>query len=144
MAPETLRTGFVRANAYDIKVRKVLFAQVGGRVKDEEILRAAAELNKKIFEELQKLGAEKRDVIRVMIKYSVQNGKIVWDWNTLDIEVYKEVEEIGSKLSSILEEVEKKEEQLKQLVEKLHSLAENIRKLTYELDELTDKIELLR
>lgn len=144
MPPEILRTGFVRANAYDIKVRKVLFAQVRRIIQNDEILRAAAELNQKIFEELQKRNVEKRDVIRVSINYEIKEGKIVWRWDTLKMEVYREVEEVGSKLSSLLEEIERKEEQLKDLVERLHSLSETIRNLTYELDELTNKIEELR
>ncbi len=141
MAPEVLRTGFVRANAYDIKVRKVLFAQLGRRVGEDEILRASAELNKKIFEELQKRGVEKRDVIRVSVEYEVKDGRVEWKWDTLDIDVYKEIEEMGSKLSSILDEIEEKEEKLKNLSEKLRNLAEEIRKLTYEIDEMLDRVD---
>ncbi len=136
-----LSTGFVRANAYDIKVRKVLFAQAKALVSNDEILRAAAELNQKIFEELQNKGAEKRDVIRVRVEYEIRDGRIEWKYDTLDIDIYKESEAVGSKLSSILQEVEEKNELLKKLVEKLKELSENVRRITYEIDNTLKTIE---
>mgnify|MGYP000689843730 FL=1 len=55
-----MSTGFVRAARYDDKVRRVLFALLRNKgVPNDEILRAAAEFNKKVFEEITKRGIEK-------------------------------------------------------------------------------------
>ncbi|MEX2689009.1 MAG: single- stranded DNA-binding family protein, partial [Candidatus Njordarchaeum guaymaensis] len=70
-----LMTGYVRASAYDRKVRRVLFALLKGKVSDDEILRASAEFNKKLFELLQKEGIDKRDVIRITCDFTIEDSK---------------------------------------------------------------------
>ena len=55
-----LLTGFVRGSGCANKVRKVLFAITKGSVKPEEVVRAAGELNRHIFEKFPELGAEKK------------------------------------------------------------------------------------
>ena len=140
-----MSTGFVRASAYDGKVRRVLFAitkDVG--VPDHEVLRAAAEINKKIFEELQNRGVDKRDVIRTSCEFGISDGKINWDWNTLKIEVYRERDEIGSKMSAFLSQIEEEEAVLQDSLVKLRNLAEKIRSIVDDIERTIEELKRKR
>ncbi|WP_209475411.1 single- stranded DNA-binding family protein [Thermococcus stetteri] len=131
-----LSTGYVRASGYAHKVRRVLFALVKGKVDPKEVVRAAGELNSRIFEEFQKLGVEKEDVVRINVEFSIQDGSIVWDYDTLSIEVYKKSEE--EKLAKAMEEVEARERELDQKIREIEELA---LKLKSAADDLVEKIE---
>ncbi|MGQ4891943.1 MAG: single- stranded DNA-binding family protein [Candidatus Njordarchaeia archaeon] len=140
-----MSTGFVRASAYDGKVRRVLFAitkDVG--VADHEVLKAAAEINKKIFEELQNRGVNKRDVIRISCEFDVVDGKINWLWDTLKIEVYRESEEIGSKMSAFLAQIEEEEIVLQDALVKLKNLAERIRSIVDDIERTIEELKRKR
>jgi len=65
-----LSTGFVRANGYANKVRKVLFALTRGKVVPENVVRASAHLNQYLFDKLQELSVKKEDVVRISIGFS--------------------------------------------------------------------------
>ncbi|NPA86503.1 MAG: DUF2258 domain-containing protein [Candidatus Diapherotrites archaeon] len=92
-----LSTGLVIAGAYATKVRKTLFAQLkeevkAGIVSSSEIARAAGELNRILFEILvNRLNIDKGDVVRIRIEYVVEEGKIVWRFNTLEIEAFRRI-----------------------------------------------------
>ncbi|BAD85002.1 hypothetical protein, conserved, containing leucine zipper motif [Thermococcus kodakarensis KOD1] len=134
-----LNTGYVRASGYAHKVRRVLFALVKGKVDPKEVVRAAGELNSKIFEEFQKLGVEKEDVVRISVEFSIKDGSIVWDYDTLSIEVYKKSEE--ERLAKAMEEVEARERELDQKIREVEELALKLRSVA---EELVEKIEELK
>ncbi|MGP3667442.1 MAG: single- stranded DNA-binding family protein [Candidatus Bathyarchaeota archaeon] len=88
-----LNTGFVIVGGYAGKVRKTLFAQLRTQVKDgsipaQNVAKAIAELNRILYILLvEKLKAERGDVVRVKVEYDVKNGEVIWNYNTLKLEV---------------------------------------------------------
>lgn len=90
-----MNSGLVIAGAYADKVRRTLFAQKRNiAVSDEEIARAAAELNVILYEIfVNKIGLDKGDAVRVRIKYEVNNGRIEWNYETLRVEAFKRVDD---------------------------------------------------
>ena len=140
-----MSTGFVRAAGYDDKVRRVLFAITRDeKIKEEEVLRAAAEFNKRVFEEMQKRGIEKRDVVRIACEFDIEDGKIVWKWDTLEIEAYKETEEIGVKMSALMKQMEEEEKILNKTLEKLMEIAEKVKSLGKEIEDTIDELRRRR
>lgn len=92
-----LSTGFIIAGAYADKVRKTLFAQLRehvkrGDVSSQEVARAAAELNRALYHILvERLKSDKGDVVRARIEYDIEDGKLTWKYDTLQLEVFKRV-----------------------------------------------------
>ena len=134
-----LSTGYVRASGYAHKVRRVLFALVRKKVDPKEIIRASGELNMKIFEELQKLNVSKEDVVRITVDFQIKDGSIVWDYDSLKIEVYRKSEE--EKLAKAMEEVEERERELEEKIKEIEEVALSLKRLS---DELIEKIEELK
>ncbi|WP_456366156.1 single- stranded DNA-binding family protein [Thermococcus sp.] len=126
-----LRTGFVRASGYAYKVRRVLFALTRGKVSPEEVVRAAGELNVRIFEELQKRGVDKGDVVRIGVPFRIEDGKVLWDYSGLEIEVYRKEED--EKLAKAMEEVEERERALEEKISRIEELANRLKELSNEL-----------
>lgn len=140
-----MSTGFVRASGYDHKVRRVLFAITKDKgIPEDEVLRAAAEFNKRIFEELQKRGVEKRDVIRITCEFDIVDNKIQWKWDTLQLEVYEESGEIGAKMSLFLSQIEEEERILQNALNKLKELSEQIRNIISEIERTIDEVKRRR
>lgn len=108
--PQTLSTGLIIAGAYADKARRVLFAQLrdkikSGEISNKEVARAAAELNRMLFDILvNKLKTDKGDVVRVRIDYEVEDGKIKWLWDTLRLEVFRRTpeEEVAKAISETM------------------------------------------
>ncbi|WP_297508863.1 single- stranded DNA-binding family protein [Thermococcus sp.] len=134
-----LSTGYVRASGYAYKVRRVLFALTKGKVDPKEVVRAAGELNQKIFEKFQEMGVAKEDVVRITVDFDISDGQIVWDYDSLKVEVYKKSEE--ERLAKAMEEVEERERELEEKVRAIEELSLNIKKL---VDELIERIEELK
>ncbi len=140
-----MSTGFVRSSAYDGKVRRVLFAITKDlKLPENEVLRAAAEFNKRVFEELQKRGADKRDVVRISCEFDVKDGKIEWNWDTLNIEIYKESEEIGATMSALMAQIEEEEMILQNALENLKKFAEKIRELVDDIERTIEELKRKR
>jgi len=109
-----LNTGIVIAGAYADKVRRTLFAQLKEVMKSNkdftrEIARASGELNRILYHILvEALRVEKGDAVRVRIKYSVDSSsnRIVFDYNTLSLEVFRRVkdEEVSTIIKKVLDE----------------------------------------
>ncbi|MDI3474556.1 MAG: hypothetical protein PWQ79_428 [Thermococcaceae archaeon] len=141
-----LSTGFVRAAGYANKVRRVLFALTRGKVPPEEVVRAAGELNQLLFDKLQELGVRKEDVVRITVEFSIQEGRINWDYESISIEVYRK-EEAGT-LARAMEEVEERERSLeahiKELEELIISLEELSEKIVEKLEEIKQEYTSLR
>jgi len=134
-----LRTGFVRASGYAYKVRRVLFALTRGKVSPEEVVRAAGELNVRVFEELQRRGVDKGDVVRIAVPFRIEDGKVLWDYSGLEIEVYRKEEE--EKLAKAMEEVEEREKALEEKISRIEELANQLKELS---DELLSEIEEIK
>jgi hypothetical protein len=134
-----LSTGFVRASGYSYKVRRVLFALTRGKVDAKEVVRAAGELNQRIFEKLQELGVEKSDVVRITVPFSIKDGTIEWDYEGLNIEVYRKSEE--EKLAMAMEEIEEREKALDERIKELEELVLRLRETS---DHILEKLEELK
>ncbi len=139
----TLSTGLIRAAGYARKARRVLFATAKD-VDPKEVVRASAEFNMKLFEKLREMGVRKEDVIRIRCDFDIieENGekKIVWNWDTLDIEVYVKgvgrgetiekvityLEDVAVKIEELIMATDQSLEKLKELV---HSMREQVEDL---------------
>jgi len=95
----SLSTGLVIAGAYADKLRRTLFAQLrddvkAGNVSNQEVARAAAEMNQLLFHILvEDLKIEKGDVVRVRVDYNVEDGTIKWNLSTLTVEAFKRMDD---------------------------------------------------
>jgi len=139
-----LSTGFVRASGYDRKVRRVLFAMLGDKLPDDAILKAAAELNKRVFEELQRRKIEKRDVIRIICDFDIKDNEIIWDWNSLKIEAYEEAAEIGAKMSALLAQMEEQDKLLEEALGKLIKIADKLREVADDMEKVINDLKKAR
>lgn len=110
-----LSTGFIIAGAYADKVRKTLFAQLRehvrrGEVSSQEVARAVAELNRALYHVLvERLKSDKGDVVRARIEYDIEYGKLVWRYDTLQLEVFKRIpdEDVRRVVRETIAEIEK-------------------------------------
>lgn len=134
-----LNIGYVCVSGYVYKVRRVFFVLVKGKVDFKEVVRVVGEFNLKIFEEFQKLGVEKEDVVRISVEFFIKDGLIVWDYDILFIEVYKKSEE--ERFVKVMEEVEVRECELDQ---KIREVEELVLKLRSVVEEFVEKIEELK
>jgi len=96
-----LSSGLIIAGAYANKIRRVMFA-MEKRVESKEIARAVGELNATVFPIIRDAGIDKGDVVRITIEYDIENGRIVWKWDTLEIQHYKQVPETSEKVKELL------------------------------------------
>ncbi len=109
-----LRTGLVIAGGYADKVRRVLFAQLRdaikeGRLSNQDVARAAAELNRLLFEIIvNRLGLDKGDVVRITIEYEVEPPEIKWKLETLQLQAWRRVpdEDVEKAVKSAVEGAE--------------------------------------
>ena len=85
-------SGYVISGAYADKVRRTLFAQLKDKLDEREIAKGAAILNKLLYEIfVNRLKIDKGDLIRVRIDYDIEDGEIKWNYDTLEIEVFKRI-----------------------------------------------------
>lgn len=111
----TMSTGLVIAGAYADKLRRTLFAQLRddvkeGRLSNQEVARAAAEINQLLFHILvEDLKMDKGDVVRIRVDYSVEDGSIKWNLATLAVEAFKRMDddEVQSIVKKRVEEFSK-------------------------------------
>lgn len=109
----SITTGLIIAGAYADKLRKTLFAQVReyvrtGQLRQEEVARAAGELNSLLFRLIvEELKLSKGDVVRIRAQYHVSEGKIVWDLNNIRVEMFRRVpeEEVNKVLATLIQRV---------------------------------------
>jgi hypothetical protein len=106
-----LRTGIVVAARFADKLRRTAFAVFGGVVPREEIVRAAAELNKKIFEKLIAMGIGKLDIVRIAVEAAVEGDKLVFgepkiEWFIPHAEVEKRLQECEKRMSEMKQKIE--------------------------------------
>lgn len=117
----TLNTGLVIVGAYADKVRRTLFAQLRDKVKAKEIdskmvAKAAGDLNKLLYEIfVNRLKLDKGDVVRIVVDYDVSDGEVVWNLDSLRIEVFRRVPE--EEYEEIIRESVKRIEELEEVEE---------------------------
>jgi hypothetical protein len=116
-----LNTGLIIVGAYADKVRRTLFAQLKDKIKAKEIdsknvAKASADLNKLLYEIfVNKLKLDKGDVVRIIVDYDLADGEVVWNLDTLKIEVFKRVPE--EEYAEIVKESIKRIEELEEVEE---------------------------
>jgi len=133
----TLSTGFVRAAGYADKVRRVLFARAKG-LDPQEIVKAAAEFNMKIFDVMQERKVDKNDVVRIRCDFTIKNGKIEWNWDSLELEVYSREEK--PLLSEAMREVEESRKALREIVTELSGLSIELMNIAQKINELINRV----
>ena len=117
----TLNTGLIIVGAYADKVRRTLFAQLRDKVKSKEIdskmiAKASGDLNKLLYEIfVNRLKLNKGDVVRIVVDYDVENGNVVWNLDSLRIEVFKRLPE--EDYAEIVKESVKRIEELEEVEE---------------------------
>ena len=117
----TLNTGLVIVGAYADKVRRTLFAQLKDKIKAKEIdskmvAKASGDLNKLLYEIfVNRLKLDKGDVVRIVVDYDVENGEVVWNLESLRIEVFKRMPE--DEYTEIIRESVKRIEELEEVEE---------------------------
>ena len=115
-ARNEISTGLVIAGAYADKLRRTLFAQLSSKIKSKEIsttavAKASRDLNMLLYNILvEKLAVKKGDVVRIRIGYTLEDGEIKWDYDSLNIEVYRRVSE--GEVEKILKETLMKAEEV--------------------------------
>lgn len=93
-----LRTGIVIVGYYATKIRRTLFAQnreliKTGQLSQEEIARAASELNRRLYSVLvERMVLSKGDAVRVDVEYNIENGRVIWDLGSLKLSIYRRVD----------------------------------------------------
>lgn len=105
-----LRSGVVTSTGYARKLRRALFAQTSGLIKqglikEEEAAKASGELNSLLYDILvEKMKIPRDEVIRISIEYEIVEGKIVWKLDTLKVERWRKVpdEEVERELKRAL------------------------------------------
>ena len=99
----TLSTGLVRAAGYADKIRRTMFAQLrdaikAGEIDSKQVAYRVGRLNEILYKLLvETLGIEKHDAVRIMIDYEVSYGDIHFDWNSIQIEIYRYDEDLSRK-----------------------------------------------
>ena len=117
----TLNTGFVIVGAYADKVRRTLFAQLKDKIKAKEIdskmvAKASGDLNKLLYEIfVNRLKLDKGDVVRIVVDYDVEDGEVVWNLESLRVEVFKRLAE--EEYADIIKESVKRIEELEEVEE---------------------------
>jgi len=117
----TLNTGLVIVGAGGVMIRRTLFAQLKDRIKAKEIdskvvAKASGDLNKLLYEIfVNRLKLDKGDVVRIVVNYDVVDGEIVWDLDSLKIEVFKRIPE--EEYSEVVKESVKRIEELEEVEE---------------------------
>jgi len=106
-----LRTGIVVAVRFADKLRRTAFAAFGRAVSRDEIVRATAELNKKIFEKLIAMGVGKLDIVRITVEAAVEGDKLVFgepkiEWFIPHTEAEKRFQECEKRLNELKQKVE--------------------------------------
>jgi len=89
-------------SGYAHKIRRTLFAQLKNEIKSgdvdaREVAFKAGMLNKILYHVfITKLQLDKHDAVRVRVAYDLKDGKIEWDYNSIEIEIWKRNDELAS------------------------------------------------
>jgi hypothetical protein len=111
-----IRTGVIIAARYADKLRRAVFAAFRNAVKQEEVLRAVAELNRSIYDRLIKMGVGKLDIIRITVEARVDGGKLTFGEPTIEWFISSEK---AAELQSQLADCRKTLAELRQRLEEI-------------------------
>lgn len=111
-----LSTGVVPAPLYARKIKRTIFAQLRneikrGEVSSNEVAFRVGQLNRFLYDILAKQeGIDKRDMIRIRVDYEISNGELKWDYNSVEVEIWRYDSELSKKvretISTLLEEID--------------------------------------
>ena len=135
----TLLTGYVKTTGFGVKIRKSIFARKKtefAELSNDEVARAVAEINQKIFEELRNMSVNRDDVLKISVDYKVQNNKIVFDYSTLNIQVFKPVQ---ARLQKIFDSEEERKI-IERIIGELNSFVEEMKNVTSKMSNLIQEI----
>ena len=93
---------------------------------------------------LQKEGIDKRDVIRITCDFTIEDSKVNWKWDSLKLEHYEEAKEIGARMSTLLQQLERQEQLVDEFFEKLSKLADKVRGIAQEIDDMIEDLKRKR
>ncbi|MCI4464891.1 MAG: DUF2258 domain-containing protein [Thermoproteus sp.] len=111
-----IRTGVIIAARYADKLRRAVFAAFRNAVKQEEILRAVAELNRSIYDRLIKMGVGKLDIVRITVEARVDGGKLTFGEPAIEWFISSEK---AAELQSQLADCRKRLAELRQRLEEI-------------------------
>ena len=89
-----VRTGYVKATGWALKLRKVANAVMKSQAESSVINEAVSELNQKLFDKLNELGVDRDDVVYIEIPYMIKNGEVKWLLEGAKIRIYKLTETV--------------------------------------------------
>ena len=92
----------------------------------------------KIFDIMQKRKVDKSDVVRIRCDFNIKEGKIEWNWDTLELEIYTREER--PLLSEAMKEVEESREALRELVTELSGLSTELMSIAQKINELVNRV----
>jgi len=111
-------TGIVLMSGYAHKLRRVIFAQISNLIKEGKITKEQANtdvglLNRKLYKILvEELKLDRTDIVRIKGEYEILDGKIVWKYDKITIEVWKKDTEQSEKATELIrKEAEKPQEE---------------------------------
>ena len=87
---------------------------------------------------MQERKVDKGDVVRIRCDFTIKEGKIEWDWNSLELEVYTREEK--PLLSEAMKEVEESREALRELVTELSGLSTELMNIAQKINELINRV----
>ncbi|CCC82458.1 DUF2258 domain-containing protein [Thermoproteus tenax] len=73
-----ISTGVIIAARFADKLRRAAFAAFKNMVKQEEILKSVADLNRSLYEKLVAMGIGKLDIIRISVEAKVEDGRLTF------------------------------------------------------------------
>ena len=90
-----VRTGYVKATGWAIKIRKVANAVMKGKADIKEINEKVSELNAKLYEVIVEKGVDRDDVVYIEVPFEIEKGKVKWIYDKIIIRWYKLNEEFS-------------------------------------------------
>lgn len=134
----TVSTGIIRLKHAADKIRRELI--IGGF--DLDVIREATDvLDALIKDKMLEMKLSDEDVAEIEISYNIEEGKIIWDKESLKITVYKPVEEILREMETRVKEEMGKE--IEKLNLEITELKNKLNKAKSEISEIIEKLNRL-
>lgn len=130
----TISSGVMRLKYAVDKIKRSLL--VGG-IKPEVVSEAADVLDALIKDKMLELKLSDEDIAEVEVSYTLEEGKIVWDKESLKIIAYKPITELEMLVKK------KVEEEVKKVSEEVAELKSKIEKTKKKLSEIVNELSML-
>jgi len=115
-------TGIIRLKYVVDKIKRELLVE---GYDPSAIGEAISELEKLVKEKMLERGLTDEDVVEVSLEYDVSDGKIAWKAETLNIVVYRPIEEVAS-VKKELEELKKRNKELEEKITRMKEFLKEI------------------